>query len=83
MYMNANDLTRVQSMYRDFYSPPRPHIKSIGESCGLNLQKMTFLAIWRWKWQPTPVLLPGESHGQRSLAGYSPRGHRSQTPFSD
>ena len=25
---------------------------------------------------PTPVLLPGESHGQRSLAGYSPRGHK-------
>jgi len=24
---------------------------------------------WRRKWQPTPVLLPGESHGQRSLAG--------------
>ena len=31
---------------------------------------------WRWKWQPTPVFLPGESHGQRSLAGYSPWGHR-------
>ena len=29
---------------------------------------------WRRKWQPTPVFLPGESHGQRSLAGYSPRG---------
>ena len=28
---------------------------------------------WRRKWQPTPVFLPGESHGQRSLAGYSPR----------
>ena len=26
--------------------------------------------------QPTPVFLPGESHGQRSLAGYSPRGRR-------
>ena len=26
----------------------------------------------RRKWQPTPVLLPGESHGQRSLEGYSP-----------
>ncbi|CAI9162481.1 unnamed protein product [Rangifer tarandus platyrhynchus] len=26
------------------------------------------------KWQPTPVFLPGESHGQRSLVGYSPRG---------
>ena len=26
--------------------------------------------------QPTPVFLPGKSHGQRSLAGYSPWGHR-------
>ena len=31
---------------------------------------------WRRIWQPTPVSLPGESHGQRSLAGYSPRGGR-------
>ena len=30
---------------------------------------------WRRKWQPTPVFLPGESHGQRFLAGYSPWGH--------
>ena len=29
---------------------------------------------WRRKWQPTPVFLPGESHGQRSLTGYSPWG---------
>ena len=29
---------------------------------------------WRRKWQPTPVFLPGESHGWRSLVGYSPRG---------
>ena len=28
----------------------------------------------RRKWQPTPVFLPGESHGQRSLVGYSPQG---------
>ena len=27
---------------------------------------------WRREWQPTPVFWPGESHGQRSLAGYSP-----------
>ena len=27
---------------------------------------------WRRKWQPTPVFLSGESHGQRSLAGYTP-----------
>ena len=31
---------------------------------------------WRRKWQPTPVFLPGEFHGQRSLAGYSPWGHK-------
>ena len=29
---------------------------------------------WRREWQPTPVLLPGESHEQRSLEAYSPRG---------
>ena len=29
---------------------------------------------WRRAWQPTPVSLPGESHGQRSLVGYSPQG---------
>ena len=28
------------------------------------------------KWQPTPVLLPGESHGGRSLVGYRPRGRK-------
>ena len=31
---------------------------------------------WRRKWQPTPVFLPGKSHGQRSLAGYSPCGRQ-------
>ena len=30
---------------------------------------------WRRKWQPTPVFLPGEFNGQRSLGGYSPWGH--------
>ena len=29
---------------------------------------------WRGKWQPTPVFLPGESHGRRGLVGYSPQG---------
>ena len=31
---------------------------------------------WRRKWHLTPVLVPGESHGQRSLAGYSPWVHK-------
>ena len=29
---------------------------------------------WRRERQPTPVFLPGKSHGQRSLVGYSPKG---------
>ena len=31
---------------------------------------------WRREWQPIPVFLPKESYGQRSLAGYSPWGHK-------
>ena len=31
---------------------------------------------WRRKWQPTPILLPGESHGWRSLVSYSPWGRK-------
>ena len=40
------------------------------------LQRYRYRGTWRRKWKPTPVLLPGESHGQRSLAGYSPWGHK-------
>ena len=35
-----------------------------------------FAFDWRRKWLPTPLFLRGESHGQTSLAGYSPQGHR-------
>ena len=35
---------------------------------------------WRRKWQPTPVLLPGKSHGQRSLVGYSLWGLKKSDP---
>ena len=39
---------------------------------------------WRRKWQLTPLFLPGEYHGQRSLAGHSPWGQKeSQTQLSD
>ena len=31
---------------------------------------------WRRTWQPIPLFLPGKYHGQRSLAGYSPCGHK-------
>ena len=34
------------------------------------------LLSWRRQWHPTPALLPGKSHGQRSLVGCSPWGHK-------
>ena len=38
---------------------------------------------WRRSQQPTPVFLPGESHGQRSLAVYSPWGHKGSGTIED
>ena len=38
---------------------------------------------WRKGWPPTPVFLPGESHGQRSLVGYSPQCHKESDMTED
>ena len=40
---------------------------------GMNFN-IAHASLWRRKWQPTPVFLPGESHGRRSLVGCSPWG---------
>ena len=45
-------------------------------SGGLRVNPWVGKIPWRSKWQPTPVFLPGESHGQRSLAGYGPWGRK-------
>ena len=42
----------------------------------LNIIKAIYDTPWRRKWQPTPVFLPGELRGQKSLVGYSPWGHK-------
>jgi len=46
------------------------NLSAMWETQFLSLEKIP----WRKEWQPTPVFLPGEFHGQRSLAGYSPWG---------
>ena len=38
---------------------------------------------WRRAWQPTPAFLPGESHGQRSLAGYMVPGGRKESDVTE
>ena len=43
------------------------------EFLGMDVFKwLNYMLSLRRKWQPTPVFLPGELHGQRSLVGYSP-----------
>ena len=41
----------------------------------MSINRYMYFAIWRRQWHPTPVLLPGKSHGWRSLVGCSPWGH--------
>ena len=49
--------------------------KSACQCRRLNFNLWVRKVSWRRKWQPTPVLLPGRYHGQRSLGAYSPWGY--------
>ena len=49
-------------------------LQSIGSLRVTSLSLFTFM-LWRRKWQPTPVFLPGESQGWRSLVGFCLWGH--------
>ena len=40
------------------------------------ISKFLHVSHWRRKWQPTPVFMPGKSHGPRNLVGYSPWGRK-------
>ena len=62
-------------MQRLFHNPPDILTKKRGS--GLqenNCREVISLLYWRRQWHPTPVLLPGKSHGRRSLVGCSPWG---------
>ena len=57
--------------------PGSSEVKSICLQCGRpGFDPWVRKIHWRRKWQPTTVFLPGESHRQRSLVGYSPWGHQ-------
>ena len=45
-------------------------VKNVPANAG-DVGSIPVFGRWRRKWQPTPVFLPGKSHGQKSLAGYS------------
>ena len=58
------------------------HVQRVSKAARMRLVtcpalfKATSFTVQRRQWQPTPVLLPGKSHGQRSLVGYSPGGRK-------
>ena len=54
---------------------------TVGHGWVTSLSLLTFMH-WRRKWQPTPVFLPGESQGWRSLVGCGPSTERLHFPFS-
>ena len=64
-----NSTLGIRLQHRDFGGDRS--IQSIRMASHLGPLKAS---TWRRKWQPTPVTLPGKSHGRRSLAGYSPWG---------
>ena len=76
------------SSFRDDSAAGLPRWHSVKESaCQCRRRKRHRFYLWvskiRWrrKCQPTPVFLPGESHGQKSLVGYCPWDHKeSDTP---
>ena len=49
---------------------------NVGDTGNLSWIPWVMKIPWRKKWQPTPVFLPGKSHGERSMVGYSPWGHK-------
>ena len=67
---NAGDAGLIPGLGRSHERLPQ--VLSGNESACQCRRKMP----WRRDWQPTPVFLPGKSHGQRSLAGYRPRGRK-------
>ena len=82
-FMEGNWVTEEQGGGRlcIFFSHTHTHIPHALSLCHLKCSSPSFLQSqsfnpWRRKWQPTLVFLPGKSHGQRSLAVYSPWGHQ-------
>ena len=70
--ISHNCVLRIQ--LNTFLVPPENIIKKISFLFFKNISSISY--YWRREQQSIQVFLPGESHGQRSLAGYSPWGRK-------
>ena len=67
-YVHSKTEQKVQSSHTPHPTALPPPTSPTRAVCLLQ----SMLKHWRRKWQPTPVFLPAEAHGQRSLEGYNP-----------
>ena len=68
MFLNKQQVTGISLVAQTI-----KHLPTMWET---QVQSLGWEDLWRRKWQPTPVLLPGKFHGWRSVVGYSPWGHK-------
>ena len=68
-------LTLVEGPLGRREGPPSPPSRK-ESACDVGFDPRVGKIPWRRKWQPSPVFLPGESHGQRSPVGYGPWGRK-------
>ena len=75
-YISVTSFSRIASIISGKILPNYPwwlNGKESASQCRKHVfSPWTGKILWRRKWQPTPVFLPGEFHGQRSLVGCSP-----------
>ena len=71
-------IVRLKSINTDVMdlAPVAQTVKHLSTMWETRVRSLGREVLWRRKWQSTPVLLLGKSHGQRSLVGYSPRGRK-------
>ena len=70
--MNGNRSTLLGVLFSDSIET----VCDTGDAGRLRFSPSIRKIPWRREWLPTPVFLPGEFHGQRSLEGYTPWGHK-------
>ena len=83
MYPNCPQLTIINTPKRhtlglyiqDLFSVAQM-VKCLPTMQDTRVQSLVGKIPWKRKWQPTPVFLPGKSHGLRRLVGYSPWGRK-------
>ena len=67
-------LRALPSQHLHVFTNPEAHQCLIVQKVGIDIYILLLILCRRRQWHPTPVLLPGKSHGRRSLVGCSPWG---------